>query len=148
MSSVIEVEIPDTSMSEVVETVKLDNYADILVSKRTKQDIPTRSVTLPAVIDTGTVYSTIPEHVRRELDVLTIEKREAVFANGSCEIVDLAGPLRFAIMDRTCVEEALVVGDQVLIGQIVLEKMDLLVDCRNQCLIQNPKHPNGPAFRV
>ncbi|BAZ26827.1 hypothetical protein NIES4073_77410 [Kalymmatonema gypsitolerans NIES-4073] len=45
-------------------------------------------------------------------------------------------------------EAALVTGDEVLIGQTVLETLDLLVDCKNQRLIPNPKHPEYPVFRI
>ena len=52
------------------------------------------------------------------------------------------------IQGRSVREEALVAGDDVLIGQTVLEKMDWCVDCREHRLIQNPRHPNGPIFRI
>jgi len=41
-----------------------------------------------------------------------------------------------------------VTGDEVLIGQVVLEKLDLLVDCRNQRLIGNPTNPNYPVTYI
>ena len=34
-------------------------------------------------------------------------------------------------------------GSQVLIGQIVLEALDLIADCRNRTLA--PRHPEGPV---
>ena len=46
---------------------------------------------------------------------------------------------------RETIVEALVVGNEVLIGQVVLEQIDLLIDCRNQQLIPNPKHPDYPV---
>jgi len=39
-----------------------------------------------------------------------------------------------------------VLGDEVLIGQTVLEKMDLLVDCARQKLV--PAHPGGPINKL
>jgi hypothetical protein len=45
-------------------------------------------------------------------------------------------------------EEALVLGDEVLIGQTVLEKLDLLVDCAKQKLVPNPAHPDQPVTKV
>ena len=35
-------------------------------------------------------------------------------------------------------------GSQVLIGQVVLEVLDLIADCRNQTLA--PRHPEGPVL--
>jgi hypothetical protein len=37
------------------------------------------------------------------------------------------------------------VGDEVMLGQVILEKLDLLVDCRNQQLIPNPQNPDYPV---
>ncbi len=42
----------------------------------------------------------------------------------------------------------MVLGDEVLIGQTVLEKLDLLVDCRNQRVVPNPAHPDQPVTKV
>jgi hypothetical protein len=42
----------------------------------------------------------------------------------------------------------MVLGDMVLIGQTVLETLDLLVDCKNQRLIPNPENPEMPVLRV
>ena len=49
---------------------------------------------------------------------------------------------------RDTLEEAMVLGDEVLIGQTVLEKLDLLADCANQRLIPNPAHPDQPVTKV
>ena len=45
-------------------------------------------------------------------------------------------------------KDALVLGDTLLIGQTVLEKMDLHVDCSQQRLLPNPEHPDQPVLRV
>ena len=45
-------------------------------------------------------------------------------------------------------EEALLLGDEVLIGQTVLEKLDLFVDTQGQCLVPNPAHPDHPVTKV
>ena len=42
----------------------------------------------------------------------------------------------------------LVLGDEVLIGQTVLEKLDLHADCANRRLIPNPAHPDQPVSKV
>ena len=54
----------------------------------------------------------------------------------------------FEIMDRQASEEAYILGDEVLIGQTVLEVMDLLVDCKRHCLVPNPAHPDQPVNKV
>lgn len=49
---------------------------------------------------------------------------------------------------RETTEDALITGDEVLIGQVVLEKLDLLVNCKNQQLIFNPKNPDYPVTYI
>jgi hypothetical protein len=39
-------------------------------------------------------------------------------------------------------------GEIRVIGQTVLEKLDLLADCTNRRLIPNPAHPNQPVTKV
>ena len=56
--------------------------------------------------------------------------------------------VKCGIMARHTNEEALVLGDEVIIGQTILEKMDLLVDCRERRLLPNPAHPDQPVLKV
>ena len=39
-------------------------------------------------------------------------------------------------------------GSEVLIGQTVLESLDLLVDCANHRVIPNPAHPDQPVIKI
>ena len=72
----------------------------------------------------------------------------AEYADGRKESVDVTGPVIFNINGRDTMEEALVLGDEVLIGQTVLEKLDLQVDCTGQKLVPNPAHPDQPVTKV
>jgi hypothetical protein len=42
----------------------------------------------------------------------------------------------------------LLLGNEVLIGQTILEKLDLLADCKNRRLVPNPDHPNQPVTKI
>lgn len=44
--------------------------------------------------------------------------------------------------------EALVGGDEMLLGQVVLESLDLLPDCKNQRLIPNPANLDYPVAMI
>ena len=48
----------------------------------------------------------------------------------------------FDIRQRRSSDHALVLGDEVMIGQTLLEKMDLLVDCAGRRVVPNPAHPD------
>lgn len=101
-----------------------------------------------ALVDTGAVMTVIPSHVAEVLGVGSRGKRVATYADGREDIVDMTNPLFVEVMGRDTVEECLVLGDEVLIGQTVLEKTDLFVDCARCRLVPNPAHPDQPVLKV
>ncbi len=42
----------------------------------------------------------------------------------------------------------MVLGDEVIIGQTVLEVIDMMVDCVNHKLVPNPAHPDQPVVKI
>ena len=62
--------------------------------------------------------------------------------------MNVTDPLVVELEGRDTLEEALVLGDEVPIGQTVLEKLDLFVDCQRQRLVPNPAHPDQPVTKV
>ncbi len=72
----------------------------------------------------------------------------AQYATGSEESIGVTEPVIIELEGRETTEATLVTDDTVLIGQTVLETLDLLVDCKNQRLIPNPKHLNYPVLRI
>ena len=75
-------------------------------------------------------------------------KQVAEYADGRREEVDVTEPVFVELMTRHTNEEALVLGDEVIIGQTILEKTDLHVDCREQRLLPNPAHPDQPVLKI
>ena len=133
----------DRAMGEIRVRVKLTNAADEALNrarKLAKRKVRTHEA--DAVVDTGAVRSVIPAHVLLKLGVGTRGTRLAGYADGRTESVDISGGIIFDVLGRDTIEEALVLGDEVLIGQTVLEKLDLLADCANQRLVPNPAHPD------
>ncbi len=101
-----------------------------------------------AVVDTDAVRSVIPTHVLNRVGATIRGNRVAEYADGRKDTVGVTGPLIFDILGRDTLEEALVLGDEVLIGQTVIEKLDLLADCANRRLVPNPAHPDQPVSKV
>ena len=101
-----------------------------------------------ALVDTGAVRSVLPTHVVEQLGLAIRGQRMAEYADGRKEAVGVTEGVIFNINGRDTLEEALVLGDEVLIGQTVLGKLDLQVDCANQRLIPNPAHPDQPVTKV
>jgi predicted aspartyl protease len=136
-------------MGEIRTKVKLMNLLDetrFRHGELKKEDI--RTYEADAMVDTGAVRSVIPVHVLQKLGVGTRGTRVAEYADGRKDTVDISEGIIFDVLGRDTIEEALVLGDEVLIGQTVLEKLDLLADCVNRRLVPNPAHPDQPVTKV
>jgi len=140
-------ENPAPYMGEVRTKVRLFNNADANAAAEGKLAMEkVRVIEADAMVDTGAVRSAIPEAVARQLGVPSTRLKTVALADGRTASVPLVGPLVFDIDGRDTFDDAYVMGDEVLIGQTVLEKMDLLVDCARQRLV--PAHPEGPINKL
>ncbi len=136
-------------MGEVRVKVKLTNAFDEALARRGqigKDEI--RRYEADALVDTGAVSSVVPANVMQQLGVLSIGSRIAEYADGRKDRVQLTEPITFDIIGRKTIESAMVLGDEVIIGQTVLEVIDMQVDCNNQKLIPNPAHPDQPVVKI
>ena len=100
------------------------------------------SIEVPALADTGSVFLCIPEHVCLQLKLETLQEREVSLADGSCVSVPYVGPVVVRFKNRIGVVGALVLGNEVLLGAIPLEDMDLVVNPRTRTVDVNPSSPN------
>lgn len=136
-------------MGEVRVQVKLLNGGDeILVRRGLLAQEQIRSYKADALVDTGAVSSVVPIYVVQQLGLALVRKTRAEYANGSQENVDVTEVVGIDINGRRTTEEMLVLGTEVLIGQTVLERLDLHVDCANNRLIPNPAHPDQPVLKI
>jgi clan AA aspartic protease len=141
--------LEEKEMGEVRVQVKLVNPLDEMLVRRgnlSPQQI--RTYQADALVDSGAVRTVIPPHVLQALGLQISRSQVAEYADGRKDVVGLSEPLKIEIMGRDTVDEALVLGDEVLIGQTVLEKLDLLIDCAGRRLIPNPAHPDQPVSKV
>lgn len=95
-----------------------------------------------ALADTGAVHLCIPEHVQIQLQLEEIDSKEVTLADGSRKLVPYVGPLEVRFKNRVGFAGAIVMGDQVLLGAIPMEDMDLIVVPRTRTLEVNPDSPN------
>lgn len=99
-------------------------------------------VEVQAIADSGAVHLCIPEHVRVQLQLDIISNKEVVLADGSVRTVPYAGPIEIHFKNRVGFAGALVMGDQVLVGAIPMEDMDLVIIPLTRTLDVNPASPN------
>ena len=136
-------------MGEVRVKIKIINSGDEAMFRRgkiAKEEI--RTYETDALVDTGAIPSVLPIDVTQALGLDLIRQERATYANNSSENIDVTEPVTFEILGRRVTEETLVLGDEVIIGQIALERTDLLVDCPNRQLIRNPAHPDQLVIKI
>ncbi len=92
--------------------------------------------------DTGAVHMCIPEHVAVQLRLEQSDQKEVTVADGRRQIVPYVGPIEIRFKNRVGFGGALVMGDQVLLGAIAMEDMDLVVSPKDRRIDVNPESPN------
>jgi len=136
-------------MGEVRVMVRLSNAADMaLVRRNLMRPEEIRALEADALVDTGAVTFVLPSLVVERLGLARPFKQVAEYADGRREEVDVTEPVFVELLGRHTVEEALVLGDEVIVGQTILEKTDLYVDCRQKRLLPNPAHPDQSVLQV
>lgn len=101
-----------------------------------------------ALADTGSVFLIIPEHIRLQLSLEELEQREVTIADGSRRMVPYVGPVELRFKNRGAYVGAVVMGNEVLLGAIPMEDMDLVVLPRDRKVDVNPLNPNFAAAIV
>lgn len=111
---------------------------------------PSKSVEIEAVIDTGATMLVLPQNVVDELGLRKIRDAKVKYGNNKVEQKWVYGAVTVELKGRVGIFEALAeaVGSQPLVGQIVLEALDLVVDPRTRTLIPNPISPEMPMVEI
>ena len=94
------------------------------------------------LVDTGSLHLCVPEHVAIQLELEELYKREVTTADGKKHLVPYMGPVSIKFRNRGCFTGALVFSDEVLLGAVPMEDMDILISPAKQALIVNPESPN------
>ncbi len=118
-------------------------YAELRLSNLGKREL--EEITVTALVDTGALDLVVPEHVAIQLQLTDLKPREVLLADGTRKTVRYAGPIKVEMQGRDCVTAAIVMGDQVLLGAIPMETMDVIVHPRTQQPVPNPDSPNIPV---
>jgi clan AA aspartic protease len=118
-------------------------YADL----KLENPFNKRMLQVSALVDSGSVFLTVPEHIATQLGFDTEEAstREVVLANAHRAVVPMIGPLRVWFDGRHCDLSALVLGDEPLLGAVPMEMMDLVLSPSTQKLSFNPASPYIPV---
>jgi clan AA aspartic protease len=101
-----------------------------------------RRATIEGLVDTGAAMLVLPESVVRQLGLPKTGVTGVRYADHRTATRDIVGRVRVKLQGREDVFTAVVEPGRTtaLIGAIVLEALDLLVDCKTQTL--QPRDPN------
>ena len=131
-------------MGIVYADIELMNAIDLGLAKRHQigeEEVKRMHVNM--LVDTGSVYMCINETVQEQLQLTLVEKRKGQLADGSVVEYDVVGPIEVRFKNRRCVVDAMVIPgeNELLLGAIPLEDMDVLIHPYRRELIVNPEHP-------
>lgn len=100
-----------------------------------------RQVVVKGIVDTGAARLVLPERVATELGLPTSGEATVRYADQRTAVRRMVGEVRVRLLDREGVFTAVLepARETALIGAIVLEELDLIVDCTTQTL-----HPRDP----
>jgi clan AA aspartic protease len=105
------------------------------------------SVEISALVDTGALHMCVTPEQARQLgfDPEEFSTQLVTSADGRHIEAPKIRPIEIAFANRTYATEALVLGNEALMGVLPLEAMDLMVDPQAQKVIVNPAHPSRPV---
>jgi len=126
-------------MGKVIEKVKLTSLFE-----------PKKSVEVDAVIDTGATMVVLPKDIVDALGLRKVREVKVRYASNKVETRPIYGVVTIELKGRSANLDVLVEekGSQPLIGQVLLELLDLIVEPKTRKLIPNPASPEMPMMEI
>ena len=136
-------------MGQVHVRVVLTNHREAVMARLGQLDTSrVHRYETEALLDTGAVRSTIPAAVAERLGLFRLRKTDAKYADGRVEEVDMTEAVTVEILGRETEMNPMILGEQILLGVMVLEGLDLMVDCNRNRLVPYQGTWDQPVFRV
>lgn len=138
-------------MGEVRIKARLRNFVDVALAERGGGDVdqlPTSE--LDCLVDTGAVMMLLPADEVGKLGLARGGRVIVTYADDRREELPTARGLEVTVLGRTMVTDC-VIGPPLcepLLGQLVLEELDLIVDCARRSLGPRPESPNLPLLKL
>jgi predicted aspartyl protease len=122
--------------------IEVANNADlILVQLGMLSPDKVRRVTAKGLVDSGATLVVLPESLVQQLGLLPAGNLSVTYADDRQATRQRVGNFTIKVLGRESVFDGWVEPNrkEVLIGAVVLEVLDLLIDCKNQQLV--PRDP-------
>lgn len=110
--------------------------------------VQTLALQVDAIADTGALFLCIPQHVCDRLRLQKSTDKAVTLADGTTRRVPYVGPVEIRFKNRVGFGGALVMGDQVLLGAMPMQDMDLVVIPGTRELDVNPRSPDIATSRA
>jgi clan AA aspartic protease len=138
-------------MGEITVRAELENVVDRVNWEDGRiEESEIRTYKLDATVDTGAVMLVLPQNVVEKLGIKNRRTVIVSYADERKEERPVAGPLTIKLGDRFMTTDCIVGPplSEPLIGQVVLEELDLLADCTNRALTPRPESPDYPLLKL
>jgi len=138
-------------MGHVYAEITLENTIDADLAQ--EGNIPlekVRKMEVSALVDSGARTLTINEEIAKQLGLKVRKQVNVTLADGSCRKCDFVGPVNILFDNRlSCCNPLVLPGaDEVLLGVIPLEEMDVIIDPFSEKLVVHPDRPHLAGMKV
>jgi clan AA aspartic protease len=139
-------------MGYVYAEIQLTNEDDLAFNRRGYlPESEIKRVTRTALVDSGAYDLILNQEVQEKLKLPVLGKRPIRLADETIVEVDIVGPVEVRFETRATTVRALVIPDteEVLLGAIPLEGLDVIIDpLRERLLVNPPESTNAKVRRV
>jgi predicted aspartyl protease len=129
-------------MGRTTDKVTIKNYVDeVNAASGALDPSRVRTVDVLGVVDTGAAYLCLPPSAIQQLGLLFLRNTRVRTANGAVQR-RIFGGAAITVRERS-IEMAVMENDEdtpSLIGYLVLEALDFVVDPKGETLMGNPEH--------
>ena len=136
-------------VGRITVNIEVANYDDLaLMYRGLLQPDQVRRETIPGVVDSGAALLILPQAVVKRLGLRLGNKVKVRYADGRRAQRREAKAVLLRLLGREDTFTAIIEPkrEDALIGAIVLEALDLLVDCKTQQVV--PRDPAGPIYEI
>jgi len=137
-------------MGYVYADIQLTNEDDLAFQRRGwAAEAEIRRVTTRALVDSGAFDLIINEEIQEKLNLPVLGKRAVRLADETLLEVDIVGPVEVRFEDRSTTVRALLLPgtEEVLLGAIPLEGLDVIIDPLRERLLVNPPETTNSLIK-
>ncbi len=138
-------------MGLVYAEIEISNFEDLILCRHgILPDSEIRLIKTKALVDCGALDLVINEEMRGRLDLPSLGKRAVKLADETILEFEMVGPVQVTFENRNTIVNALVIPqtEDILLGAIPMEGLDVFIDPARERLVVNPGSPEIPMSKI